>query len=552
MRPTGEEVCFDDITAPPKSDAPAQIENGSATQAPARIIWVDGGASPHARVPETTRLPPGREGPLKGNVPLAHEPAQPAQSRLQAGGAASRLNLLADVFVVVGFLLADGLATLSNGNGLPSLMLVTALLVSFWVIIGSALGYYDTSTTGRELRGDAAVVATMVLAMMFVAALFSFAVPHWTKLARALAFCWPAVMMTRIVFARLGSRLDIPIEQVLILGTGPLARITGEDLRRRRRQRVMGYLLLADERAPAFTPPVLGTWTELESTLRAKPVDEVYIASDGPNETLAVQHAISVCENLGVPFALPAYTFRMQRARPAFGKAVADGYLHYTVVDPQTFQRVVKRMFDVVAAGAALWLLAPLFLVVAVFIKATSRGPIFFKQVRCGLRGKRFEMLKFRSMVADAEERRKELEALNERSGPVFKLHKDPRVTRVGAVLRKYSLDELPQLINVLRGDMSIVGPRPPIPDEVAKYQLWQLRRLSVRPGLTCLWQVSPGRHQISFDEWMYLDLQYVDHWSLLHDLGIIARTFPIVFSGGGEPRRSSKPRHNNLQLSVR
>jgi exopolysaccharide biosynthesis polyprenyl glycosylphosphotransferase len=462
------------------------------------------------------------------------------------------LNLIADVFVVIGFLLGDGIATVADSNGLPSLVLVTALLVSFWVIIGSVLGYYDTSAPGREFRGDAALVATMVLAMMFVAALFSFAVPHWTKLARALLFCWPAVMMTRIVFARLGSRLDIPIEQVIILGTGPLARITGEDLERRRRQRVIGYLFLADEqRPPVLTPPLLGTWMDLEHTLRAKPVDEVYIASDGPSETLAVQHAISVCENLGVPFALPAYTFRMQRARPAFGKAVADGYLHYTVVDPQTVQRAVKRTFDVLAAGAALWLLAPLFLVVAALIKATSRGPIFFKQVRCGLRGKRFEMLKFRSMVADAEQRRKDLEALNERNGPVFKLHKDPRVTRVGAILRKYSLDELPQLINILRGDMSIVGPRPPIPDEVAKYQPWQLRRLSVRPGLTCLWQVSPARHQISFDEWMYLDLQYVDHWSLLHDLGIIVRTFPIIFSGSGEPMRGSKPRHN-LQLTVR
>jgi lipopolysaccharide/colanic/teichoic acid biosynthesis glycosyltransferase len=167
------------------------------------------------------------------------------------------------------------------------------------------------------------------------------------------------------------------------------------------------------------------------------------------------------------------------------------------------------------------------------------------------LRGKRFEMLKFRSMVADAEQRRKDLEALNERNGPVFKLQKDPRVTRVGAILRKYSLDELPQLINILRGEMSIVGPRPPIPDEVEKYQPWQLRRLSVRPGLTCLWQVSPARHQISFEEWMYLDLQYVDHWSLLHDMEIMVRTLPIVFSGSGEPMRGSKPRHN-LQLSAR
>ena len=160
-------------------------------------------------------------------------------------------------------------------------------------------------------------------------------------------------------------------------------------------------------------------------------------------------------------------------------------------------------------------------------------------------------MLKFRSMVADAEQRRKMLETLNQRSGPVFKLLKDPRVTRIGAVIRKYSIDELPQLINVLRGDMSIVGPRPPIAEEVAKYEPWQLRRLSVRPGLTCLWQVSPDRHRTSFEEWMYLDLQYVDHWSLFRDAEIIVRTFPVVFSGSGEPANGAAAQYN-LDVSHR
>jgi lipopolysaccharide/colanic/teichoic acid biosynthesis glycosyltransferase len=154
-------------------------------------------------------------------------------------------------------------------------------------------------------------------------------------------------------------------------------------------------------------------------------------------------------------------------------------------------------------------------------------------------------MLKFRSMVADAEQRKKALQMCNESNGPVFKLRKDPRVTGLGAILRKYAIDELPQLINVLRGDMSIVGPRPPLADEVAKYEPWQLRRLSVRPGLTCLWQVAPDRHHASFEEWMYLDLQYVDHWSLLKDAEIIVRTVPVVLSGSGEPADGASPRFN-------
>jgi lipopolysaccharide/colanic/teichoic acid biosynthesis glycosyltransferase len=180
-----------------------------------------------------------------------------------------------------------------------------------------------------------------------------------------------------------------------------------------------------------------------------------------------------------------------------------------------------------------LWVLVPLFLAVMALIKLTSRGPVFFRQERIGFRGKPFTLLKFRSMVANAEDIKPDLLDSNEQTGPVFKMRADPRVTPVGRFLRKYSIDELPQLVNVLRGDMSIVGPRPPIPEEVAQYQPWQLRRLSVRPGLTCIWQVS-GRNQISFEQWMYLDMQYIDHWSLRRDVGLILKTVPAVLSGRG------------------
>jgi len=215
------------------------------------------------------------------------------------------------------------------------------------------------------------------------------------------------------------------------------------------------------------------------------------------------------------------------------GEAVSDGYLHYHSHAPQPGAFALKRMFDVVASSAALWLFTPLFILVALGIKLTSRGPLFFRQERVGLRGKRFNMLKFRSMVVDAEARKAHLAARNEQAGPVFKMRNDPRVTRIGRVIRKYSIDELPQLINVLRGDMSLVGPRPPVPSEVEKYEAWQRRRLSVRPGLTCIWQVS-GRNQISFEEWMYLDMQYIDHWTLAGDFNLIFKTVPVVITGRG------------------
>jgi len=168
-----------------------------------------------------------------------------------------------------------------------------------------------------------------------------------------------------------------------------------------------------------------------------------------------------------------------------------------------------------------------------VLIKLTSRGPILFKQQRVGRHGRPFNMLKFRSMVVNAEELKAKLMALNEQAGPVFKMRSDPRITAVGRFIRKFSIDELPQLVNVLRGDMTLVGPRPPVPHEVAQYEPWQWRRLSVPPGLTCLWQVS-GRNEIGFQDWMYLDLQYIDHQNLGQDLNLLLRTVPAVMSGRG------------------
>jgi len=193
-----------------------------------------------------------------------------------------------------------------------------------------------------------------------------------------------------------------------------------------------------------------------------------------------------------------------------------------------TWQSSVKRAFDIAIAAILLLALLPLFALIALLIKLDSRGPVLFRQMRSGKDGKPFVFLKFRGMVADAEQRRAELEALNEKDGPIFKMRRDPRVTRVGRVLRRTSLDELPQLWNVLRGDMSLVGPRPPLPEEVARYAPWQRGRLAVRPGLTGLWQVS-GRSLLGFEQMVALDLEYIARWSLALDLGIMLRTIAAV-----------------------
>jgi exopolysaccharide biosynthesis polyprenyl glycosylphosphotransferase len=200
-----------------------------------------------------------------------------------------------------------------------------------------------------------------------------------------------------------------------------------------------------------------------------------------------------------------------------------------------SWQALLKQLLDLLGAGALILVFSPVMLVAAALIKLTSPGPVLFRQQRCGLNGRPFMMLKFRSMVSDAEQRKHEIEVLNEMSGPVFKVTNDPRVTPVGRVLRKYSIDEFPQLLNVLRGEMSLVGPRPLPIEEVRRFDdLAHRRRLSVKPGITCLWQVS-GRNNVSdFRDWVRLDLEYIDNWSLWLDLKILARTIPVVLLGTG------------------
>ena len=189
----------------------------------------------------------------------------------------------------------------------------------------------------------------------------------------------------------------------------------------------------------------------------------------------------------------------------------------------------IKRIFDFVVSAMALILFAPIFLFSAFLIKVASPGPVLFKQERCSLHGRKFTFYKFRTMVVDAESRLKDILEYNEMNGPVFKMTNDPRVTRLGKWLRKYILDELPQLWNVFKGDMSLVGPRPPLPSEVEKYDNWQRRKLSMRPGITCLWQVRGRSELTDFNEWMKLDLEYIDNWSFWLDFKILLKTIPIV-----------------------
>ena len=247
-----------------------------------------------------------------------------------------------------------------------------------------------------------------------------------------------------------------------------------------------------------------------------------------------IEDLIRMCEIEGIPASVVVDLYELKLAKAKQTEFFGIPMLTFESAPNKAWELFVKRTFDIVVSGLALIILSPVFLIIAILIKATSKGPVFFKQKRCGLNGRKFEFYKFRTMEKGAEEKLAGLQKFNEMDGPVFKMKGDPRITKVGVFLRKFSLDELPQLWNVLEGDMSIVGPRPPIPAEVDKYDNWQRRRLSMRPGLTCLWQTS-GRNEIKdFNQWMKLDLQYIDSWSLWMDLKLFFKTIPVVLLAKG------------------
>ena len=279
--------------------------------------------------------------------------------------------------------------------------------------------------------------------------------------------------------------------------------------------------------------PVLGDVRALEELLMQEHIDEVLVTLPVRSSYDTIRQVLELCEASGVrsQYLADLFPLSVAKRKEANGRSGEHVVLHMVHSD---LRLAVKRAIDIFGAGVGLVLLAPVFLVIAVLIRWSSPGPVFFSQVRYGLNKRRFPMLKFRSMVPDAEKLQAQLEHLNETGGPVFKIRQDPRITPVGRILRKTSLDELPQLLNVLRGEMSLVGPRPlPMRDVSNFSHLALVRRFSVKPGMTGLWQVS-GRSDTSFDGWIKLDLHYIDHWSLLMDARILWRTLPAVVRGSG------------------
>ena len=323
----------------------------------------------------------------------------------------------------------------------------------------------------------------------------------------------------------------------VVVGEGPRAR----DLARRLEQsRELGVRLLAlvDVRGPGGgtvdfeqSYPVKRL-DELAGLLRSHVVDEVFFAVEAA-ELSGLEEIFLLCDEEGVRTRVATHFFPHVHSRVFLDRFGDQPLLTFSSTPQDEVRLLLKRVFDVVVSAAALAALAIPMLLVALLIRLTTRGPAIFTQERCGLNGRRFRLYKFRSMITEAEAMQQALRRLNDKDGPVFKLVNDPRITPIGRFLRRYSIDEWPQFWNVLRGDMSMVGPRPSILFEVDQYLTWQRRRLRMRPGLTCLW-VLRGRDSVDFETWMKMDLEYIDNWSLWLDLKILLQSIPLVLAGRG------------------
>jgi exopolysaccharide biosynthesis polyprenyl glycosylphosphotransferase len=323
---------------------------------------------------------------------------------------------------------------------------------------------------------------------------------------------------------------------ILIVGTNEKAAKVAEVLEDARHwgYKLVGVVRELDDQPldSRLRPYPLIEINRLGDVLRNHIVDEVIFVVD--KEALArLEEIFLICEEEGIKTRVMLSFFPHVTSK-IYLEALQDlPLLTFSTTPENDYLLFIKNVFDVMLATLLIIVLSPLLLLVALLVKLTSPGPVIFKQIRCGLGGRKFLLYKFRSMILEAEQVQSDLRHLNEMSEPVFKLSNDPRCTPLGRWLRRFSIDELPQLVNIVKGDMSFVGPRPPIPEEVDKYERWQRRRLRMKPGLTCLWQVR-GRNNLDFGEWMKLDLQYIDTWSLLLDFKICLKTIPIVLLGRG------------------
>jgi exopolysaccharide biosynthesis polyprenyl glycosylphosphotransferase len=418
-------------------------------------------------------------------------------------------------------------------------------VVAFCWMIWRTIFFYCGLYSWQHLQSAKSVFGRVALACGISSAVTAGVIAsqwHHGRFAQVALYVWLAT-----ICGALTSRAAIGVfhmyirphlrhtRNAVIVGGGERGARASEELRSHTDwdYRILGYVDLAVHDSSVHDEQILGRIGDLEDILMRQVVDEVIVALSVKSHYATIERVISICERVGV---------QVQYCEELFDISWS-GHCHVGDFDQrrivlkmvrEDYRHRVKRLLDIAGALLLLLMCSPLFVIVAILIKATSRGPIIFKQERYGLGKRIFCIYKFRTMIENAEAVQATLESMNENSGPVFKIFKDPRITPLGRLLRKTSIDELPQLFNILKGEMSFVGPRPLNLRDVGRFsESWLMRRFSVKPGLTCLWQIS-GRSNVSFDRWIALDLHYIDHWSLQMDLKILAMTVPVVLRGTG------------------
>jgi len=417
---------------------------------------------------------------------------------------------------------------------------ILGMLVA-WSIIYNRFISYDTSrfvTFNQQIFGILKASTTTAFLLLIVGAIFHFE----TLGLRSIAIFW-CINIVLASFGRFIVRLGLNLSRrteanqrsALIIGANPEASRLAKRISENTElgYRIDGYIRVPGESHNENDIPIVGAIEQLPEILESEKIDEIIICIPFQPNIEIINQVVSLGYDLGLVVRFspdPNYA----RIIKSLHVETFDGNCILTFFRQRhVLQLLIKRMMDIGVSASLLLILSPLLLLVAIAVKIDSKGPIFFAQERAGMNKRRFKLHKFRSMVVNAEELKASLANQNEVDGPVFKIKEDPRITRVGRLIRKTSIDELPQLWNALKGDISLVGPRPPLFSEVEQYEWLFRKRISIKPGITCLWQVM-GRNELSFEEWMELDKRYIENWSIWLDIKILFMTIPTVLLGRG------------------
>ena len=422
----------------------------------------------------------------------------------------------------------------------PTLVLVLSFSALSWLLMGLWLRVYDRLDSGapriilRDTFRQCVYGAISLIVFEFTLRL-DLSRPF---LALISVYSWIFLCLFRL---SAGSLVGVVRREfggphyVMIVGLGERARNLGRQLESSAQYGIRLVGFLAEDPGPGTLrlqeDYLIYPMGDLRHILRQQVIDEIVFAVDS-NRLAELEDVFLLCDEEGVRTRVAVDFFPHVNSKVHLDQLGATPLLTFSAAPHDEILLLVKRVTDITLASAAMVVLLPVMILIAALIRLTSRGPAIFRQERCGLNGRKFTFYKFRSMCVNAEELKSGLQHMSQRS-TAFKIPNDPRLTPIGRYLRKFSIDEWPQLWNILRGDMSLVGPRPAVPDEVDQYKQWQRRRLRMRPGLTCLWALA-GRDQLDFESWMRMDMQYIDNWSLGLDWKILLLTIPRVLTGNG------------------